>query len=134
MTGAIKALAALALAGASVLGATSQASADPNPNNYGDRPLLIQLDTSDHVGVYTAPDAGSSKVDGNLTLSPGDYIVATCWVAGGYVGNAGDVWYRTTEVRFNGGGDTYVGAAYTFAPYVDYAAAFHNVPGVPHCA
>ncbi|RAG80954.1 hypothetical protein DN069_35135 [Streptacidiphilus pinicola] len=133
MSRAIKSLAALALTGASVLGVTSQASADPNPNNYGDRPTTIQLRTSDHVGVYTAADPGSGKVNGNLTLSPGDYIVATCWVVGANVGSAGDVWYRTAQVHINGGGDIYTGAAYTFAPYVDYAAAFHNVPGVPHC-
>ncbi|WP_042407740.1 hypothetical protein [Streptacidiphilus carbonis] len=132
MTGAIRTLAALAVAGASVLCVTSQASADPNPNNYGDRPLTIKLDTSAHVGVYASADPASPKVHNNLTLSPGDYIVATCWVVGKDVGTAGDVWYRTARVH-NGSGDIYVGAAYTFAPYVDYAAAFHNVPGVPHC-
>ena len=38
MTRAIKAFAALALAGTSILCATSQASADPNPNNTGSNP------------------------------------------------------------------------------------------------
>ncbi|MGW7007961.1 hypothetical protein ACWGCW_35490 [Streptomyces sp. NPDC054933] len=99
MTRAIKALAALAMAGASILGVTSQASADPNPNNHGSEPMVIQLDTQYHVGVYKCADAGCDKVDNDLVLSPGMSILADCWVSGGSVGNMGDVWYRTSAFR-----------------------------------
>jgi hypothetical protein len=75
-----KALAALAVAGASILSVTSQASADPNPNNHGSNPLWIELSTTNHVGVYTSPNAGSSKFD-NLTLAPwADEVLADCLV------------------------------------------------------
>lgn len=86
-------------------------SADPNPNNTGSSPQGIQLGGPDHVGVYTCPDAKCDKTDG-LTLSPGEFISADCWVSGGNVGNAGDVWYRTEYVA---------------------AAEFRSVPGLPHC-
>ncbi|WP_371493665.1 hypothetical protein OG871_01375 [Kitasatospora sp. NBC_00374] len=70
---------------------------------------------------------------GNITLSPwSDYVWADCWVAGGNVGNAGDVWYRTEDVWQNGG-EIGVGVSWTFAPFVDNAVRFHNVPGLPHC-
>ncbi len=128
MIRSIKALAALAIAGASVLGVASQASADPNPNNTGSSPQWIQLDTSNHAGIYNSPYGGTSS----SYLSSGDYVWADCWVAGNSVGNAGDVWYHTTYV-YQYGQVTGVGESWTFAPFVDYAAAFHAVPGVPHC-
>lgn len=134
MTRAIKVFAALAMAGASVLGATWQASADPNPNNTGSNPQWITLNTADNVGVYVSPNANSNKFD-NITLAPGGMVYADCWVAGGNVGNAGDVWYRTWTVWRGptGAKGIGVGTSWTFAPYVDHAAAFHNVPGLPHC-
>ncbi|MET9448931.1 hypothetical protein [Streptomyces cinerochromogenes] len=56
-----------------------------------------------------------------------------CWVAGGQVGNFGDVWYRTQAVLYAGGGSTSYGAPWwTFAPYVDGANAFHQKI-VPPC-
>lgn len=131
MTRSIKALAALALAGASVVGVTSLASADPNPSNIGSSPQWVRLSTSHSAGVYTAADAGSGKYN-NITLAPGDSAWADCWVAGGNVGNDGDVWYHTTWV-YQYGVVTSSGSSWTFAPYVDGAAMFHNVPGLPHC-
>ncbi|NUQ99478.1 MAG: hypothetical protein HOY79_23965 [Streptomyces sp.] len=136
MTRAIKALAAFALAGASILGVTSQASADPNPSDTGSYPMWITLGTPDHVGVYSCAYADCSKVD-NLTLSPpNDQVLVDCWVSGGTVGNAGDVWYRTSAVIVNG---NYIevstpsgGPAWTFGPYVDFASAWRNSP-LPHC-
>ncbi|MBB4928378.1 hypothetical protein FHR34_007475 [Kitasatospora kifunensis] len=133
-----KALAALAVAGASILCVTSQASADPNPNNHGSAGQWIKLVTSHDVGVYTQPSAESSKYD-NITLAPGGNtsVWADCWVAGAYVGSAGNVWYRTEVVWLNNQwvntGTPVVGTGWTFAPYVDGAAAFHNVPGLPAC-
>jgi hypothetical protein len=127
-----KALAALAVAGASILSVTSQASADPNPNNHGSNPLWIELSTTNHVGVYTSPNAGSSKFD-NLTLAPwADEVLADCWVVGANVGNAGDVWYRTEAVYHNNQ-QISVGTSWTFGPYVDGAAVFHTVPDLPAC-
>ncbi|MGW1255624.1 hypothetical protein ACWD5Q_10635 [Streptomyces sp. NPDC002513] len=133
MTRAIKAVAALAMAGASILCATSQASADPNPNNHGSNPMWIQLRTANHVGVYTCADAGCSKYANGLTLSPGDSVLVDCWVSGGNVGNAGDVWYRTSAVIGNGQKLELDKTTWTFGPYVDYATAFRVVPGLPHC-
>ncbi len=126
------------MAGASVLCVTSQASADPNPNHHGSDGGWIQLTTSHGVGVYTAPDAGASKFN-NITVFPGNNnaVWADCWVAGGYVGTAGNVWYRTEAVWVNGQwistGTPVWNTTWTFAPYVDGAAAFHNVPGLPAC-
>jgi hypothetical protein len=124
---------ALALAGASVLGATSPASADPNPNNHGSAPQPITLITPHQVGVYTCADAGCPKYGGGLTLTPGEVVYADCWVSGGNVGRDGDVWYRTFAVGLDGGAVVNVGWSWTFGPYVDYANAFRNVPGLPHC-
>ncbi|WP_231904958.1 hypothetical protein [Streptantibioticus cattleyicolor] len=120
------------MAGTSIFCATSQASADPNPNNHGLAPQWVQLGGPAHVGVYIAPDAGSSKYD-NITLSPGNSVYVDCWVAGGNVGNAGDVWYRTTAVDDGEPQPVYVGDSWTFAPYVDGAGLFHAVPGLPAC-
>ncbi|MET9182871.1 hypothetical protein ABZX88_32350 [Kitasatospora aureofaciens] len=132
MARSIKVLAALAVAGASIFCAASQASADPNPNNTGYNPIWIPLTTSHYVGVYTAPDAGSGKWN-NLTLAPHtSKVYADCWVAGGNVGSDGDVWYHTTYVQ-QSGWLTYTGDTWTFAPYVDSATQFHNVPGLPRC-
>ncbi|TYC66590.1 hypothetical protein EH183_42135 [Streptomyces sp. CB01881] len=132
MTRSIKALAALAMAGASILCTTSQASADPNPNHTGSAPQWVQLRTSHYVGVYTSPDAGSGKYN-NITLAPNsDWVWADCWVAGGYVGSDGNVWYRT-EAVWQYGQSVGVGVTWTFGPYVDGAAKFHDVPGLPHC-
>ncbi|MFB0626961.1 hypothetical protein [Streptomyces sp. AB3(2024)] len=132
MARSIKALAALVMAGASILCATSQASADPNPNHTGSTPQWIRLSTSHYVGVYTSPDAGSGKYN-NITLAPGsDWVLADCWVAGGPVGSDGNVWYRTENVWQNNR-SVAVGVSWTFGPYVDGAAQFHNVPGLPHC-
>ncbi|GGV09032.1 hypothetical protein GCM10010260_53860 [Streptomyces filipinensis] len=131
MTRAIKTLATLAMAGASVLCVTSQASADPNPNNHGSEPMMIQLDTKYHVGVYTCADSGCGKWE-DLTLSPGDSILADCWVSGGNVGNMGDVWYRTAQVTVNGSTVDTDQWTWTFAPYVDGAYRFHWT-SMPHC-
>lgn len=84
------------------------------------------------MGVYTCPDATCDKTDG-LTLSPGEFISADCWVSGGNVGNAGDVWYRTEYVAAVGQEWFDVTYSWTFAPYVDGAAEFRDVPGLPHC-
>ncbi|MEV6839061.1 hypothetical protein AB0N17_31895 [Streptomyces sp. NPDC051133] len=133
MTRSIKALAALAIAGASILGVTSQASADPNSNNHGSNPQWATLDTPYHVGVYTCPYATCGKAD-DLTLSPpNDQVLVDCWVSGGYVGTTGDVWYRTSAVIANG---IYVDEPYTwtYGPYVDGDLRFRLSPGgLPHC-
>lgn len=133
MTRAIKALAALAMAGASILGGTSQASADPNPNNHGSEAMVIQLDTQYHVGVYKCADPGCDKIDNGLVLSPGQFIEADCWVSGGSVGNMGDVWYRTEEVGATVN-DLFPldQVTWTFAPFVDGAYRFHWTD-MPHC-
>lgn len=137
MTRVIKALAALALAGASILGATSQASADPNPNNIGSNPQLATLITQYHAGVYSCADAGCSKID-DLTLAPGDQALVDCWVSGGTVGTTGDVWYRTSEVVVSGNPIPVFtpsgGYAWTYGPYVDGDQRFWLSPGgLPHC-
>jgi hypothetical protein len=137
MTRVIKALAALALAGASILGATSQASADPNPNNHGSNPQWATLDTQYHAGVYSCAYADCRKVD-DLTLAPRDQALVDCWVSGGTVGTTGDVWYRTSAVVVNG---NYLevstpsgGFAWTYGPYVDGDQRFWMTPGgLPHC-
>lgn len=133
MTRAFKALAALAMAGASILGVTSQASADPNPNNHGSEAMVIQLDTQYHVGVYKCADPGCDKIDNGLVLSPGQFIEADCWVSGGSVGNMGDVWYRTEEVGATVN-DLFPldQVTWTFAPFVDGAYRFHWTD-MPHC-
>ncbi|MFD0274038.1 hypothetical protein ACFVHB_08990 [Kitasatospora sp. NPDC127111] len=123
------AAAVLALTGALALGMTSQAAADPNPNNHGSAPQWIQLNTSYHARVFG--DATQNHPT-NTLLSNGDYVWADCWVAGDYVGDAGNVWYHTTFV-YQYGQVTGVGSSWTFAPFVDGAATFHAVPGVPHC-
>jgi len=127
------AIAALAMAGASILGVASQASADPNPNNKGSNPMWATLDTSYWAGVYSCADAGCSKVD-DLTLSPGSSVLVDCWVSGGYVGGAGDVWYRTSAVRMNGQTLELARTAWTFGPFVDNDLRFRLAPGgLPHC-
>ncbi|MER5639452.1 hypothetical protein ABT095_21145 [Kitasatospora sp. NPDC002227] len=126
-----KAGAALALAAGALLplAVTGTASADPNPNNHGSSPQWIRLSTSSHARVFGDP---TQNYPSGTVLSNGDYVWADCWVAGDYVGTAGNVWYHTTYV-YQYGTVTGVGSSWTFAPYVDAAAAFHNVPGVPHC-
>lgn len=111
--------------------AAGTASANPNGSNHGSAPQWVHLITGNDVGVYTASNASSSKYD-NITLTPGDYVWADCWVSGGNVGSAGDVWYRTEVVDENGQ-EIGVGVSWTFAPYVDYADMFHNTPGLPAC-
>ncbi|MFJ3791385.1 hypothetical protein [Kitasatospora sp. NPDC090091] len=131
MNRTIKALAALALAGAAALGVTSQASADPNPNNHGSAPQWIGLNTGYHARVFGDP---TQNYPTGILLSNGDAVWADCWVAGDYVGNAGNVWYHTTYVYYQHGSPIVgVGSSWTFAPFVDGAGAFHAVPGVPHC-
>lgn len=137
MTRAIKALAALALAGASCLGATSQASADPNPNNHDSNPQMATLITQYHAGVYSCPYADCSKID-DLTLAPKDQAYVDCWVSGGTVGTTGDVWYRTSAVVASGNYlDVYTpsgGPGWTYGPYVDGDQRFWLAPGgLPHC-
>ncbi|MEV6013218.1 hypothetical protein AB0M29_41455 [Streptomyces sp. NPDC051976] len=96
--------------------------------------MAIQLVTSHGAGVYLRDDAGCAKYGNGLTLSPGQFIQADCWVSGGNVGNDGDVWYRSEEV-----GATVSDlfpldrVTWTFAPYVDGALRFHMTPGMPHC-
>jgi hypothetical protein len=137
MTRVNKALAALALAGASILGATSQASADPNPNVHDSNPQMATLITPYHAGVYSCPYADCSKID-DLTLSPGEQAYVDCWVPGGTVGTTGDVWYRTSGVVVGGNYlDVYTpsgGPGWTYGPYVDGDQRFWMTPGgLPHC-
>ncbi|MEY9840241.1 hypothetical protein [Streptacidiphilus sp. EB103A] len=97
--------------------------------------IPISLSTSHGVGVYSQADPGSSKYDYDLYASHGDSIVAICWVVGKQVGSDGDVWYKTSQVNYGAYGySDYFNApttAWTFAPYVDGAAAFHN--GLNRC-
>jgi len=97
---------------------------------------VITLRNTGHgVGVYTEPNGTSAKWRGvaDLSYQDGDYIRADCWTVGQSIGNQGDVWYATSEVDY-GATDSDTGFnpdAWTFAPYVDGAAAFHN--GLPRC-
>ncbi|MFJ5608425.1 hypothetical protein ACIQCJ_03475 [Streptomyces sp. NPDC093221] len=137
MARVIKALGALVLAGASILGASSQASADPNPNVHDSNPQMATLITQYHAGVYSSPRADSKKIDG-LILAPGQQAYVDCWVSGGTVGTTGDVWYRTSGIMVNG---TYLdvytssgGPGWTYGPYVDGDQRFWMSPGgLPHC-
>ncbi|RAG84547.1 hypothetical protein DN069_16385 [Streptacidiphilus pinicola] len=96
----------------------------------------VPLRTSHGVGVYAAATSAAKKVGDDVLPGYGNAIWAMCWQVGQNVGNAGDVWYDTVEVEYNGPGFPNVqyftdGTAWTFAPYVDGAAAFHN--GLPQC-
>ncbi|MFC5909753.1 hypothetical protein [Streptacidiphilus monticola] len=97
--------------------------------------IPISLTTSHGVGVYSQATGNSAKYDSDLWASHGDSIVAICWVVGQQVGNDGDVWYKTSQVNYGAYGySDYFNAPYTawtFAPYVDGAAAFHN--GLNRC-
>lgn len=100
-------------------------------------PTRIPLRNTGHgVGVYSQPTSASGKVSGDLSSQSGDVIYAMCWTVGESIGNQGDVWYETVEADYNGAFPNAAyfpaGAAWTFAPYVDGAAAFHsNLPQCP---
>lgn len=133
MSRSIKALAVLAMAGAAILGVTSQASADPNYNT-GSNPQWAELVTQYHVGVYTCPDATCSKAD-DLTLSPGAMVLVDCWRSGGTVGTTGDVWYSTSAVAANPASidnPAYEPNTWTYGPYVDGDQRFW-LGTLPHC-
>lgn len=113
----VAAVAAMAVGGVAAMTTSAFASAS------------IILDTSHGVGLYSGPSSAYGKAGADL--SPGDGILATCWTTGQDIDNLGDVWYKTSEVLYLGG--PWVGlTAYTYAPYVDNNATFHE--GVlPHC-
>lgn len=120
------ATAAVALAG----GAAFVGGGSANAATAG--PYWVTATGPDHVGVYDQAGVGAKY--GVPDLNPGDEVYIDCWVSGGQVGSAGDVWYHTTWVYYptQGGAEDYVGSSWTFAPYVDGAAAFHNNL-VPNC-
>lgn len=125
------AVATLAFAG----GVAAAAAGSANAATAG--PYWVQAVGPSHVGVYDQPAVGPKF--GVPDLNPGDYAYIDCWVAGGSVGNAGDVWYHTTWTYYptQGGFEDHVGnigggTSWTFAPYLDGAAAFHNNL-VPNC-
>ena len=86
------------------------------------------IDLNRSVGVYSAPNASSSKVAPDLHA--GDAVQVNCWTVGGNVGNYGDVWYHAvTEVYPTG--ETYI-EGWVFGPYADGAALFHS-GAIPKC-
>lgn len=124
----------LQLAGVAAIAASSLALTSGNAYAYN--PTYIGLSTSHAVGVYASPTSNSAKVSDNLYPGTGDGINAMCWVVGQSIGNYGDVWYDTVDAFYDygtGAGDAHFadGTAWTFAPYVDGARAFHN--GLPEC-
>ncbi|MFI1091861.1 hypothetical protein [Streptomyces sp. NPDC020917] len=91
------------------------------------------LTTTHWVGLYSMPDASSAKVPWADLRPGGDAVQYDCWKAGAYIGSAGDVWYHTWRAFYRLTGYTaYVYPAWTFAPYVDGAADFHNHT-IPQC-
>ncbi|ARF83168.1 hypothetical protein HS99_0017675 [Kitasatospora aureofaciens] len=98
-------------------------------------PTWIGLSTSHGVGVYSNYYASSSKIAPDLFPANGASVEADCWVAGGYVGNDGDVWYHVTWIYLGTPSQTgfpQPANGWVFGPYVDGAAAFHNGT-LPNC-
>ena len=96
----------------------------------------VVLSTVHGVGIYAAATSGARKVGTDVVPGYGNAVWAMCWQAGQSIGDYGDVWYDTVEVDYNGPGTPNAAyfndeTAWTFAPYVDGAAAFHN--GLPQC-
>ncbi|WP_225102851.1 hypothetical protein [Streptomyces sp. CoH27] len=127
--GITKAAVAAVIAAAAAVASTTSAQATPLPY-----PIWDQVSTGSHVGVYSQPYDTPANNLGYTPLSKGDYLKIDCWVAGGQVGNAGDVWYRTWQVEYANGSSwaTVTDPWWTFAPYVDGASYFHNNT-VPPC-
>ncbi|MFC9646959.1 hypothetical protein ACFTZF_52725 [Streptomyces mirabilis] len=127
--GITKAVIAAVIAAAAAVASTTSAQATPLSD-----PIWDQVSTGNHVGVYSQPYDTPANNLGYAPLSKGDYLKIDCWIAGGQVGNAGDVWYRTWQVEYANGSSwaTVTNPWWTFAPYVDGALYFHrNV--VPPC-
>jgi hypothetical protein len=96
----------------------------------------IVLSTSHCAGIYAAATSATYKVGTDVCPGYSNAVWAMCWKVGQSIGNYGDVWYDTVEADYNGPGTPNAayfsdGTAWTFAPYVDGAAAFHN--GLPQC-
>ena len=92
--------------------------------------MELRLSTQYHARVFNDIFQGHPT---DLVLSPGDRIQANCWAVGSDVGSSGDVWYHTAWAFYAGSWHGMGDNSWTFAPFVDGAAAFHDVPGVPHC-
>jgi hypothetical protein len=124
-------LSALAVA-AAALGATVVATGTANAGQPD--AIWFPLSNTGHgVGVYTeeadGPPSVSQQYEPPLFWRPGnpDQIEIDCWVVGGDVGNYGDVWYHTLSVYYATSNDERdVGGGWTFAPFVDGAAEYHN--------
>lgn len=86
------------------------------------------IPVNSNIGVYSAPNANSSKVAPDLHA--GDAVQVNCWTVGGNVGNYGDVWYHA-DAEVYPSGETYI-EGWVFGPYLDGAAAFHN-GAIPQC-
>ncbi|MFF2132374.1 hypothetical protein ACFVW1_44945 [Streptomyces olivochromogenes] len=126
----------IAVAGATAalaVGTLALSTGSASANSY----INVPLSTAHGVGLYSGPStSGTYLRDTNpLFKSHGDSITAVCWVIGQQIGNDGDVWYMTSQANFNwyGYSDFFPAPnpAWTFAPYVDGANAFHN--GLNHC-
>ncbi|HEY3483107.1 MAG TPA: hypothetical protein VGL02_29880 [Streptomyces sp.] len=86
------------------------------------------IDLNRTVGVYSAPNANSSKVAPDLHA--GDAVAVNCWTVGGNVGNYGDVWYHAVTEVYPSGENHIEG--WVFAPFTDGAALFH-AGAIPKC-
>jgi hypothetical protein len=118
--------AAAALAAGALLLTTGSASAAAD--------LHVALTNTGHgVGVYWDPNSGDGKASGDLWYRNGDSVYIDCWVVGESIGGQGDVWYATSQVVYGAANTTtgFTPDVWTFAPYVDGAAAFHA--GLPRC-
>ncbi|MFC1417484.1 hypothetical protein [Streptacidiphilus cavernicola] len=127
--------AALGLAAASLAGfGAGAAHADPagavlapaaahpltlEPGDY----LGDDIRTSHGVGVYSSPNASSSK---SITLWAPDVVNVGCWVSGGQVYNDGDVWYKIDAWSTQDEQGWNPISGWVFAPYVDGADYFHT--------
>ncbi|MGW4379791.1 hypothetical protein [Kitasatospora sp. NPDC004531] len=121
---AAKAAVAATIAAAGVVGAGSAPASAATP-------IWVGHNTAHGVGIYNNYYPTAGKVDGDLAAYSG-FLRIDCWVSGGQVGTDGNVWYRTWAVDYGNYTDFYGSAAWTFANYVDGAAAFHN-NSVPRC-
>lgn len=95
------------------------------PGDY----LGDDLRTSHGVGIYSAPDASSTKY---RTLWAPDEVNVGCWVSGGQVYNDGDVWYKIDAWSTQTQQDWNAIDGWVFAPYVDGADYFHQHL-IPNC-
>lgn len=118
---------AVAILGAAAV-ATGTAHADESTATW------FPLSNTGHgVGVYTeeadGPPSVSHQFEPPLLWRSGnpDQIKIDCWTVGGDVGNYGDVWYHTWVVYYADSNDEReIGEGWTFAPFVDGAAEYHN--------